>query len=246
MPTIETVFTENIRLDGGTQPRAMINQQVCDEYLERMRAGDSFPPIDVFFDGKSYWLVDGCHRLWAHRLTRPGEAIICRVFKGSLQEAQWHSYGVNKTHGLRRTNADKERAVRAAVAHPMAADKSNRQIAEHCGVSEGMVRKYRAFRDGISSVTVSKIRTVTRAGKTYRLDTTRIGRAKRVGCTATPSRCMTGYIMRSTRTPSIAQKMITLGMPRDPFQGAMLLIDLLDAKYLRTLVDVISNQLKNA
>ena len=246
MPTIEKIFPENIRLDGGTQPRANINQQVCDEYMERMRAGEKFPPIDVFFDGENYWLVDGCHRLWAHRLARPREAITCRVFKGSLQEAQWHSYSVNKTHGLRRTNADKERAVRAAVAHPMAADKSNCQIAEHCGVSAGMVRKYRAARDGISFAMASKIRTVTRAGRTYWLDTTRIGRARPAGCTATPSHCMTGRIMRPIRTPSTVQKMITLSMPRDPSQGAMLLIDLLDVEYLRTLVDIISNHLKNA
>ena len=246
MPTIGNIFPEYIRLDGGTQLRAKIDQAVCDEYGERMKVGEKFPAIDVFFDGQSYWLVDGCHRLRAHCLARPGEAITCRVFQGSLREAQWHSYGVNKTHGLRRSNADKERTVRAAVAHPMAADKSNRQIAQHCGVSERMVRKYRAFRDGISPVPVSKIRTVTRAGRTYQLDTTRIGRTKQVGCTVTPSRCMTGRIMRPTGTPTIAQKMVTLGMPRDPFRGAMLLIDLFDAKYLRTLVDIISNHLKNA
>ncbi len=32
----------------------------------------------------------------------------------------------------------------AALAHPKAATLSNRQIAEHCGVDEGTVRRYRA------------------------------------------------------------------------------------------------------
>ena len=136
MPTIEKIFPEYIRLDGDTQPRAKIDQAVCDDYGERMKAGEKFPPIDVFFDGEDYWLADGFHRVRAYVMAVPGEAIECNVFQGSLQDAQWHSYSVNKTHGLRRTNEDKKRAVQAALAHPEAADKSNVQIADHCGVDE--------------------------------------------------------------------------------------------------------------
>ncbi len=243
MSTIEFIFPENIRLSGGTQPRARIDQFVCDEYSEHMLAGAQFPPIDVFFDGKNYWLVDGCHRLRAHQLAKPGEAIACCVFEGTLLEAQWHSYGVNKTHGLRRTNADKVRAVRAALAHPMAADKSNCQIAQHCGVSECTVRRYRASLNNISSATVPQIRTVTRAGRTYRLDTTRIGRSRPVCRAATPTRCMTRHIIPSTKAPSASQRMVMLSMPSDPFLGAKLLIGLFDAEYLKTLANVLSNHL---
>ncbi len=82
-----------------------------------MKAGEKFPPIDVFFDGEDYWLADGFHRIQAYVMAVPGEAIECNVFKGTQQDAQWYSYSVNKTHGLRRTNADKIGAVKAALTH---------------------------------------------------------------------------------------------------------------------------------
>ena len=90
--------------------------------MRRIRRADEgrreVPARHVFFDGKDYWLADGFHRLEAYVMAVPGEAIECDVFQGTLPDAQWHSYSVNKTHGLRRTNEDKERAVKAALAHP--------------------------------------------------------------------------------------------------------------------------------
>ena len=143
MATIEKLYPEYIRRDGDTQPRAKIDQAVCKDYHERMKAGETFPAIDVYFDGKDYWLADGFHRIQAYALALPGEPIDCNVFEGTVQDAQWHSYSVNKTHGLQRTNDDKARAVKAALAHPRAERKSNVEIAEHCGVDEKTVRKYR-------------------------------------------------------------------------------------------------------
>jgi hypothetical protein len=54
--------------------------------------------------------------------------------QGTLEDAQWYSFGTNKDHGLRRTNEDKARAVKAALAHPNGAAKSDHQIAKHVGV----------------------------------------------------------------------------------------------------------------
>lgn len=142
-PTIEQIFPEYIRLDGDTQPRTKIEQSVCDEYGEQMKAGDKFPPIDVFFDGENYWLADGFHRINAYVMALPGEAIECNVYKGTLQDAQWHSYSVNKTHGVRRSKEDKEQAVRAALMHPKGASQSDRQIANYVGVVHSTVAKYR-------------------------------------------------------------------------------------------------------
>ena len=73
----------------------------------------------------------------------PGDAVECEVHQGTLADAQWYSYAVNREHGLRRTNGDKERAVRAALAHPKSEGLSSRQIAEHVGVDEKTVRNYR-------------------------------------------------------------------------------------------------------
>jgi hypothetical protein len=52
-----------IRTDGGTQARVSLSQRVVAEYALAMQQGHSFPPVVVFYDGTSYWLADGFHRL---------------------------------------------------------------------------------------------------------------------------------------------------------------------------------------
>ena len=131
-----------IRTDGGTQPRAVLDESIVDEYAEALDGGATFPPVIVFHDGKEYWLADGFHRLGAYRKVEKGK-IPAEVRQGTQADAQWHSYSVNQTHGVRRTNADKQRAVQAALAHPNGLNLSNGVIAEHVGVSDMMVAKYK-------------------------------------------------------------------------------------------------------
>jgi len=173
---ITKLLPKNIRLDGGTQPRAQINQAVCDEYTERMQADEKFPPIDVFYDGENYWLADGFHRLRAFMTAKSGEAIESNLYQGSLQDAQWHSYSVNKAHGIRRTNTDKKRAVMSALGHPEGQKKSDRQIAEHVGVDNATVSKYRHELESTVEIQQSPTRT-GRDGRT--INTTKIGKGKR-------------------------------------------------------------------
>jgi N6-adenosine-specific RNA methylase IME4 len=129
---------EQIRIDGGTQPRAEINQLVVDDYAEAMKSGAEFPPVVVFFDGAEYWLADGFHR-W--RATRQAESkdIAARVEKGTQRDAILFSVGANASHGLRRTNADKRRAVGVLLADKEWVKRSDRWIAEKCGVSQPFV-----------------------------------------------------------------------------------------------------------
>ncbi len=252
MPTVEKIFPENIRLDGNTQPRAKIDQCLCDEYGEQMKAGDEFPAIDVYFDGENYWLVDGFHRLQGRMMALPGEAILCNVYRGTLADAQWHSYSVNKSHGLRRSNEDKQRAVNFALAHPAAEDKSNVQVADHCGVSEFLVRKCRkrltsieskSDVDTVSTSTVSKSRPRTgRDGRT--INTAKIGRAKKGRTGSKPSPAVSARIAQPTRKPKPMDKMTAINMPHDPYMGAMTLIELFDADYLHSLLNTISKHLK--
>ena len=173
MPTIKKILPEYINLDGGTQPRAQISQEVCGEYAERMRAGDSFPRIHVYFDGEDYWLADGFHRLQASMRACPGLEMECEVYQGTREDAQWHSYGVNKTHGLRRTNKDKARAVKAALQHPKGVGKSDRQIGEHVGVHFNTVFNYRKALEQAGTIGQSDSRT-GRDGRT--INTANIGR----------------------------------------------------------------------
>ena len=56
---------EDILISGGTQYRARMNREVIDEYADAIREGTKLPPVLVFYDGTSYWLADGFHRLHA-------------------------------------------------------------------------------------------------------------------------------------------------------------------------------------
>ena len=75
-PQVMALDIAVIRLDGGTQPRAGIDQAVVEDYANDMAAnGDEFPPVQVVYDGAEYWLWDGFHRLHARKRT----TIMCPV-----------------------------------------------------------------------------------------------------------------------------------------------------------------------
>ncbi len=142
MSNSELIPITNIRLDGGTQPRAALDFGAIEDYAEAMGAGITFPPVTVFYDGTDYWLADGFHRVKASYAAGQ-DTVACEVHQGTLNDAQWFSFSANRTNGLRRTNDDKQRAVRAALQHPNGVQLSNSQIATHVGVTEGTIRNWR-------------------------------------------------------------------------------------------------------
>lgn len=166
-----------LRLDGGTQPRAAIDFTAVDDYQDAMEAGAKFPPVTVFYDGTEYWVADGFHRIKA-AFAADRDEIACDVRQGTLEDAQWFSFAANKANGLRRTNDDKQRAVKAALAHPQAAGKSDSTIAKHVGVDQKTVANWRG--QLVASKEIPKIdqRTVTRNGTTYQQNTANIGKRK--------------------------------------------------------------------
>ncbi|HEX7379724.1 MAG TPA: hypothetical protein VF278_21550 [Pirellulales bacterium] len=109
-----------------------------------MREGAVFPPVIVVYDQKDYWLADGFHRLHA-RLQLPSEqpTIDCQVHEGSLRDAILLAVQANATHGLRRTNQDKRRAVETILADEEWSQKSTRWVAKTCGVGQGLVEDVR-------------------------------------------------------------------------------------------------------
>jgi hypothetical protein len=99
-----------IRAERPAQPREFINESVCREYAELIQAGVEMPPVIVFFDSSVYWLASGFHRLRAHLLVGR-KVILAEIRKGGLRDAILCACGQNAEHGLRRTSADKARAV---------------------------------------------------------------------------------------------------------------------------------------
>ncbi len=64
---VEYLALDEIRKDGGTQPRATIDLKHVLLLEEQMEDGQQLEPVVVFYDGESYWLADGFHRFCAHR-----------------------------------------------------------------------------------------------------------------------------------------------------------------------------------
>lgn|GEM_PF-1824176 len=166
-----------IRVDGGTQPRAMLDFEAIEDYAEAMGAGIKFPPVTVFYDGDNYWLADGFHRLKA-AYAAGFDSILCDVHQGTLEEAQWHSFSANRNNGLRRTTQDKQRAVKAALLHGRGNALSDSQIARHVGVDQKTVTNWRRQLQASQEIPKIASRAVTRRGKAYQQDTSNIGKRK--------------------------------------------------------------------
>lgn len=178
---------DQIRIDGGTQNRVEINQETVREYAESITEGATFPPVAVFFDGVDYWLADGFHRYHAHSHVGALD-IDAETITGTQRDAVLYSVGVNATHGLKRSNADKRKAVETLLNDPEWSKWSDREIARQCSVSNHLVaniRKYHLgeFPDskshlGESTEDKSNVRKVERNGKTYEQDTSNIGKSR--------------------------------------------------------------------
>ena len=122
------------------QARVSTDNGTVSEYAEAMLAGKVFPPMVVFSDGREIWLADGFHRL--HALLAVGEIrATVDLRKGTREDAMWYAVAANKTHGLRRTNGDKRKAVLKAL--ELRPGLSSRAISEHVGVHHDTVEQCR-------------------------------------------------------------------------------------------------------
>ncbi len=100
--TEKRLSLDKIKRARDVQPRVAMDNNVVKEYAERVEAGEKFPPIDVFFDGETYWAADGFHRLAGHEKACRKQ-IDCLVHQGTKADAQWLALQSNKTHGQRRS-----------------------------------------------------------------------------------------------------------------------------------------------
>lgn len=134
---------DSIRTDGGTQARVELDSTTVFEYMDALIDGVELPPVTVFVDAEEQrWLADGFHRLEAARRARHA-VIHAEVRFGSLRDAVLHAAGANASHGLRRTNADKRKAVHILLGDEEWSQWSNRRIAQHAGVSHVFVANVR-------------------------------------------------------------------------------------------------------
>jgi hypothetical protein len=145
-------------LDQKLQSRTEINEQTIEDYSDAIKMGDEFPPVLAYFDGVHYWLTDGYHRYHAHK--KAGKAgIVCEVINGTFRDAVLHATGVNSKHGMRRTVADKRKAVMTLLDDFEWSQWGNSEIARRCEVSISFVANLR------DSGTPNEVKYKTATGK---------------------------------------------------------------------------------
>jgi hypothetical protein len=170
-PGAVRLFLHQIRTDGGTQPREAIDPEVVKDYSTAMVEGATFPPVVVYHDGTDYWLADGFHRVRAAEAAGFME-IDCQILQGTQRNAIMFSLGANDMHGLRRTNADKRRAVMRMLEDVEWSAWSDREIARACKVSNHLVA---SLRSDVTRNSPSEKKYTTKHGTTATMNTANIG-----------------------------------------------------------------------
>jgi hypothetical protein len=144
-PVTKNVPLADITAAKDVQARVALNEGTVGDYGAAMLERTKFPPCVVFDDGKTKWLSDGFHRYTA--AIRTGGKVthlLCELRKGSKRDAQLFALGANATHGLRRTSADKRKAVSVMLRDIKWKEWSSSEIARHCNVSHTFVDNVRS------------------------------------------------------------------------------------------------------
>lgn len=147
-----------LKLSGETQSRVHVNPEVVSEYMERMLFSETqqqvvdpedkvWEPARVYAEKTStgetiYWVADGFHRISAAQELGI-ERFQCDILDGSQRDAVRESLSANARHGLRRTRADKKRAVERALQDDEWRCWTDQRIADLCAVSRSMITRSR-------------------------------------------------------------------------------------------------------
>lgn len=179
---MSTLDLDKIRADERCQPRTTFDTDLVAQYAEAMANGDTFPPVKVFFDGVDHFLADGFHRY--HAAASLGLAdIAADISEGTLRDAILYSCSANASHGWRRTNDDKRRAVRRLLNDPEWKRWSDREIARRCGVSDRFVN---GLRPKLAQTVTANIRSEPERTYTTKHGTTATMRTANIGARPAP------------------------------------------------------------
>ena len=240
---ITMLLLDQIRIDGGTQPRVEISNDLVAEYTEQLRSGTEFPPVTTFFDGAAYWLADGFHRYHAHLRLKLKE-IAAEVNKGGQREALLYAVGANAEHGQRRTNRDKHKAVVTMLTNKLVSQDANgkplsdSEIARLCKVHQvtvGRIRKELSY----TKHKIGTSRTVKRGTSVYVQNTAKIGPGKGRAFGSTSPKAF-----QPIRKPKPAMAKTAMELPHDPDFAARALISVMGEEFVRRLIQSLNNCLK--
>jgi len=122
---VRTLKIADISVAPDLRLRDQTNAGIASGYAKLLQAGTIFPPILVYKINGKHVLVDGHHRVDAHR--QAGfDKISATIVIGDMATAFAAAVKANAAHGLRFTNADKKRAVCLALTQfPTHPDRGN-------------------------------------------------------------------------------------------------------------------------
>ncbi|MGB0384726.1 MAG: ParB N-terminal domain-containing protein, partial [Ardenticatenaceae bacterium] len=112
---IKTIALDDITADQSMQQRAKFHDEIISEYAETLRNDGQLAPVKVVRDQNgTLWLWDGFHTLEAAK--QAGKATIkAEISRGTRRDAWEKSLSANETHGIRRSRADRQKAVDNAL-----------------------------------------------------------------------------------------------------------------------------------
>ena len=157
--------------------------------------------------------------------------------EGTRRDAILHASGANADHGLRRSNADKRKAVLTLLEDDEWSQWSDREIAKRCGVSGGLAsRTRRSLSEHGGQKALQQPRTYkTKHGTVAQMNVSKIGRSRSRGPDALKP-------IRRIRPP-LART--SLNLSRDPVHGARAIMAVFGVDYARQLVDSLTFCLQN-
>jgi uncharacterized ParB-like nuclease family protein len=239
-PTPVAVPLDQIDVSNATKMRVAVDEYGVSEYAEAMRKGAKFPPVDLYFDGKTYWIGDGHHRCRAAKQAeRPTIQAVVR--EGGERQAMLHAAGANARHGRPRTALDKRHVVMILLLDEEWGQWSDREIARRCEVTHPFVGKLRAELDqhraareeqrSGNGYQIPGTRTVQRGASTYTMDTSHIGTraeptAPTNGASAAMEEAVTFAPDERARWTADYPEFVHPGIPADDFR---LIAEKLDA-----------------
>lgn len=135
-----TYAVADLRHDTRLQSRESVDHDAIAEYAEIYRTNPaSMPAVRVVLVAGTPMIVDGFHRASAAKAAGVVELEVEVVAIGTIENAIEEAARANQGHGIRRTRADKRRAVAMLLQLPHWQRHSARMLAMHVGVSPSFV-----------------------------------------------------------------------------------------------------------
>ena len=143
------IFLADIDLSLAPKTRAEICPETVSDYASAYKRKEKLPMPVLYQVGGKYITADGVHRINALKAAGV-KAATFEVRNADREHAIIFALQANIHHGLRRTNADKRQCVETAIME--FPDKSLREIAEICSVSDSLVKEVRSGMECVKKV----------------------------------------------------------------------------------------------